>query len=135
MLCHFFWCRIFCRILSSNQINLEINMRDKCVYHIWFSFERDKTIFQMHQSRLFFFFFFPLESWIGINISAIILFKIKMITMTPQSTIQTPYMMDAGYDKNSRPSKIIPESTHQPLLCSLAFHSWHKHSICWFFSF
>ncbi|XP_055312389.1 glycine receptor subunit alpha-2-like [Sitodiplosis mosellana] len=37
-------------------------------------------------------------------ICAIILFKIKMITMTPQSTIQTPYTMDSGYDKNSRPS-------------------------------
>lgn len=37
--------------------------------------------------------------------SAIILFKIKMITMTPPPpTIQTPYTMDPGYDKNSRPS-------------------------------
>lgn len=47
--------------------------------------------------------------------SAIILLKIKMITMTPQSTIQTPYTMDSGYDKNSRPSK--PSTCYVNALC------------------
>lgn len=38
--------------------------------------------------------------------SAIMLFKMKMmIATTPQLPIQTPYTMDSGYDKNSRPSK------------------------------
>lgn len=40
------------------------------------------------------------------NCSAILLLKIKIISMTPQSTYQTPYTMEIGYDKNSRPSKI-----------------------------
>lgn len=34
--------------------------------------------------------------------------KIKIISMTPQqSNTQITYTMDAGYDKNTRPSKIF----------------------------
>lgn len=35
-----------------------------------------------------------------------------MIAMTPQFAIQTPYTMDTGYDKNSRPSKKNSLSSH-----------------------
>lgn len=48
---------------------------------------------------------FSVGSFFLFIFSAIVLLKIKMITMTPQSSIQTPYTMDPGYDKNSRPSE------------------------------